>query len=61
LNSDHIARGASRQSLLDKARRIHADQERDGTRLTGKTLAAVLGISDGYARRLLRAIDSEPA
>jgi hypothetical protein len=47
--------------MLDKARHIHDDQERRGTRLTGKTLAALLGISDGYARRLLREIDSEPA
>jgi len=61
LNTQRLARGAGQQSLLDKARHIHADQERDGTRLTGKTLAALLGISDGYARRLLRAIDSEPA
>ena len=53
------ARGAGRQDLLDKARHIRADQERRGTRLTGKTLAAHLGISDGYARRLLREIDSE--
>jgi len=59
--TNEAARTAGRQSLLDKARHIHADQERDGTRLTGKTLAALLGISDGYARRLLRAIDSEAA
>jgi hypothetical protein len=58
---NEAARTTGRQSLLDKARHIHADQERQGTRLTGKTLAALLGISDGYARRLLRAIDSEPA
>jgi hypothetical protein len=59
--TNDAARAAGRQSLLDKARHIHADQERHGTRLTGKTLAALLGISDGYARRLLRAIDSEAA
>jgi hypothetical protein len=59
--TNEAARTAGRQSLLDKARHIHADQERDGTKLTGKTLAALLGISDGYARRLLRAIDSEAA
>jgi hypothetical protein len=59
--NNEAARTAGRQNLLDKARHIHADQERDGTRLTGKTLAAVLGISDGYARRLLREIDSDPA
>jgi hypothetical protein len=47
--------------MLDKARRIHADHERRETRLTGKTLAALLGISEGYARRLLREIDSNTA
>ena len=56
-----LGRTAGRQSLLDKARHIRADQERDGTRLTGRTLAALLGISDGYARRLLREIDSDTA
>jgi hypothetical protein len=61
LSTGHVARTAGRQNLLDKARHIHADQERHGARLTGKTLAALLGISDGYARRLLRAIDSEAA
>jgi hypothetical protein len=61
LNTEHLARPARRQGLLDKAQRIREDQERHGTRLTGKTLAAHLGISDGYARRLLREIDSEPA
>jgi len=61
LNTEHRARIGGRQSMLDKARHIHADQERHGTKLTGKTLAALLGISDGYARRLLREIDSESA
>ena len=60
VNTQQLARGEGRQSLLDKARHIHADQERHGTRLTGKALAALLGISDGYARRLLREIDSGP-
>jgi uncharacterized protein DUF2637 len=55
------ARAAGRKSLLDKARHIHANQERDGTKLTGKTLAALLGVSDGYARRLLRVIGSDRA
>jgi len=59
--TNEAARAAGRQSLLDKARHIHADQQRHGTQLTGKTLAALLGISDGYARRLLRVIDSEAA
>jgi hypothetical protein len=58
--TNEAAHAVGRQSLLDKARHIHADQERHGTRLTGKTLAALLGISDGYARRLLRAINSTP-
>jgi hypothetical protein len=61
LNSEQPARTPGRQSMLDKARHIHADQERHGTRLTGKNLADLLGISDGYARRLLRDIDTEPA
>ncbi len=61
LGTEQLARTAGRQNLLDKARHIHADQERRGTKLTGKALAALLGISDGYARRLLRAIDSEAA
>jgi hypothetical protein len=60
-NTEQQARTAGRQNLLDKTRHIRADQERHGTRLTGKTLAALLGISDGYARRLLREIDSERA
>jgi len=61
LDTRQLARGAGRHTLLDRARHIHADQERDGTALTGKTLAALLGISDGYARRFLREIDGEPA
>lgn len=59
--TNEAARAAGRQSLLDNARHVHEDQQRDGTKLTGKTLAALLGISDGYARRLLRVIDSEAA
>ena len=61
LNPEQLAHGPGRQSLLDKARHMHAEQKRHGTRLTGKTLATHLGISEGYARRLLRAIDSEAA
>lgn len=61
LNTQQLVRTAGRQSMLDKARHIRADQERHGTRVTGKTLAGLLGISDGYARRLLREIDGEPA
>jgi hypothetical protein len=61
LGTAHATRTADQRSMLDKARHIHHDQQRHGTRLTGKTLAAHLGISDGYARRLLRQIDSGPA
>ena len=60
-NTEQRARTAGQQSLLDKARHIHADHERHSIRLTGKTLAAHLGISDGYAWRLLREIDNRPA
>jgi hypothetical protein len=59
--TNELAHGAGQQSMLDKARHIHDDQQRHGTRLTGKTLAALLGVSDGYARRLLREIDGKPA
>jgi hypothetical protein len=61
LIAQQLARGAGRQSMLDQARHIRADQERDGTRVTGKPLAALLGVSDGYARRLLREIDGNNA
>lgn len=61
LSTQRLPRGPGPISMLDKARHIRADhEERHGNRLTGKTLAALLGISDGYARRLLRAIDREP-
>ncbi len=40
--------------LLDKARTIHTAHRRADRRLTGAILARELGISDGYARRLLR-------
>jgi hypothetical protein len=60
-NPVQAAGTASRQHLLDRARYIRDEQERDGTRLTGKTLAAILDVSDGYARRLLRQINSETA
>jgi hypothetical protein len=55
-----MARAAGLQSLLHKARHIHADQEGDGTKLTEKN-PPLLGISDSYARRLLREIGSDPA
>jgi len=61
LGTDQAARAGVQWSMLDKARHIRDDQERHGTRLTGRTLAALVGISDGYARRLLRQIDSDTA
>jgi hypothetical protein len=39
--TNELGRGVGRESLLDKARHIRADQEGHGTRLTGNTLAAV--------------------
>ncbi len=45
-----------RAGLLSKARELHDTHTREGQRLTGKTLGETLGISDGYARRLLRQI-----
>ena len=60
-NTELVPRGPERTSMLDKARHIRADHQQHGTLLTGTTLAALLGISDGYARRLLRAIDNQPA
>jgi DNA-binding GntR family transcriptional regulator len=46
---------------VSKAREIHQQHLRDGTKLTGKTLGQMLGISDGYARRLLREIAGNQA
>lgn len=45
-----------RASLLQHARDIHRQHRQDGTELTGKSLGQILGVSDGYARRLLREI-----
>ena len=42
-----------------RARQIHAEHLSQGQRLTGKTLGSALGISDGYARRLLRELTPE--
>jgi hypothetical protein len=41
-------------SLLDTTRRLAREHADAGIRLTGKTLGHLLGVSDGYARRLLR-------
>ena len=46
----------SGRSVLQRAREIHEQHVRDGTKPTGKTLGELLGVSDGYARRLLREI-----
>jgi len=45
-------------SLLQRAREIHEQHRVDGVKLTGKTLGQLLGVSDGYARRLLRGINA---
>jgi hypothetical protein len=45
-------------SLLHQARKIHDERRRDGTKLTGRVLSQMLGISEGYARRLLREISA---
>lgn len=44
--------------LLDQARAHYQEHTNLGIKLTGKMLAQLLGISDGYARRLLRQIAS---
>ena len=46
----------TRPGRLSKAQEIYQQHLRDGTNLTGKRLGEMLGISDGYARRLLREI-----
>ena len=45
--------------LLDLARDISAGHRRTHQRLTGTVLARQLGISDGYARRLLRQLATD--
>ncbi len=47
-------------SLLQRAREIHEQHRHDSKKLTGKTLGQILGVSDGYARRLLRRDRSDP-
>ncbi len=47
------------QSLSQRAREIHQQHRRAGLRLTGRTLGQLLGVSDGYARRLLRGLDAD--
>jgi hypothetical protein len=49
------------QSVLQRARAIQKQHQDDGVKLTGKTLGQILGVSDGYARRLLRDINATPA
>lgn len=41
---------------MRRAREIHEQHRVDGVKLTGKVLGQILGVSDGYARRLLREI-----
>jgi hypothetical protein len=48
-------------SLMQRAREIHDQHRDDRVKLTGKTLGRLLGVSDGYARRLLRDINATPA
>jgi len=43
-------------SLVQRARDIQDQHREAGVKLTGKTLGQILGVSDGYARRLLRDI-----
>ena len=49
----------ARTTLRDRARELQLANEKAGQRLTGKSLAEILGISDGYARRLLREISEK--
>jgi hypothetical protein len=44
------------RSILQRAREIQEQHRDDDVKLTGKTLGQILGVSDGYARRLLREI-----
>lgn len=46
------------RSMLQQARQLHESHQRDGAKLTGKMLGGILGVSDGYARRLLREINA---
>ena len=48
------ATSPSGSPLLEQVREICATRQRTDTRVTGAVLARELGISDGYARRLLR-------
>jgi hypothetical protein len=55
--TEAVAKGTTGgQSLPERARRVLESHRREGVQLTGKTLGQILGISDGYARRLLREI-----
>ena len=44
------------RSILQRAREIQEQHRRRNLKLTGKSLGQILGVSDGYARRLLREI-----
>jgi hypothetical protein len=49
------------RSIREKVQDLRREHEQDGRTLTGKGLAEILGISDGYARRLLREIRADAA
>jgi hypothetical protein len=53
------ATSASGPPLLEQVREICAARQRADTRVTGAVLARELGISDGYARRLLRQLAAD--
>jgi hypothetical protein len=52
-----LASEAPAPSMLERARELHRQHVQQGVRLTGNALGATLGISDGYARRLLRELN----
>lgn len=54
-----IASPASTTPLLEQARHIYATHQHARERVTGVVLARELGISDGYARRLLRRLTTD--
>jgi len=51
----------ARPSVAGQAARLVARRRATGVRVTGTWLARELGISEGYARRLLRQLDQPPA
>ncbi len=49
------------RSIREKVQDLRREHEQEGRALTGRGLAEILGISDGYARRLLREIRADTA